>query len=102
MSVKLAMVAVNKSVLTQLDHLSVRVMQALICHLVVSTVIVRWFSYINPCNNPWFLKLWISMSVRLTMEAANKSVPTQMDRLSAHVIRVIACHLITLIALVSD
>ena len=42
------------------------------------------------------------MSVRLTTEAANKSVPTQMDRLSAHVIQAIACHLITLIALVSD
>ncbi len=33
------------------------------------------------------------MSVRLTVEAVNKYVPTQMDHLSAHVIRAIACHL---------
>ncbi len=33
------------------------------------------------------------MSVKLAMEAANKFVPTQMDRLSVHVIRAIACHL---------
>ena len=42
------------------------------------------------------------MSVRLTMEAVNKSAITQMDRLSAHVIRVITCHLIVQTALVSD
>ena len=42
------------------------------------------------------------MSVRLTMEAVNKSVPTQMDRLSAHAIRAMACHLIVQTVLVSD
>ena len=42
------------------------------------------------------------MSVRLTMEAVNKSVTTRMDRLSAHVIRAIACHLTILTVLVSD
>ena len=41
MSVKLAMVAVNKSALTQLDHLSARVIQD---HLVVSIVMVRKLS----------------------------------------------------------
>ena len=45
MSVKLAMVVVNMSALTQLDHLSVRVIQALVYHPVVSTVMVRQFSY---------------------------------------------------------
>ena len=44
----------------------------------------------------------ISMSVRLTMEAVNISATTRMDHLSAHVIRAIACHLVALIALVSD
>ncbi len=42
------------------------------------------------------------MSVRLIMEAANKYVRTRMDRLSAHVIRAIACHLIVQIVLVSN
>ena len=42
------------------------------------------------------------MSVRLTMEAANKYALTRMDRLSARVIRVIACHLIVQTVLVSD
>ena len=42
------------------------------------------------------------MSVRLTMEAANKHALTQMDRLSAHVIRAIACHLIVQTVLVRD
>ncbi len=42
------------------------------------------------------------MSVRLAMEAANKYVPTWMDRLSARVIRAIACHLIVQTALVSS
>ena len=42
------------------------------------------------------------MSVRLTMVAVSKSVPTRMDRLSAHAIRAIACHLIVQIVLVSD
>ena len=41
MSVKLAMVAVSKSALIQLDHLSARVIKALIYHPVVSTVMVR-------------------------------------------------------------
>ena len=45
MSVKLAMVVVNKSVLTQLDRLSAHVVQVLVYHLVVSTVLVRWFSF---------------------------------------------------------
>ncbi len=40
------------------------------------------------------------MSVRLTVEVVNKYVPTQMDRLSAHVIRVITYHLIVQTALV--
>ena len=40
------------------------------------------------------LQLQTSMSVRLTMETVIKSVPTQMDHLSAHVIQAIACHLI--------
>jgi hypothetical protein len=40
MSVKLPMVAVNKFALTQLDHLSARVIRAIACHLVVSTVMV--------------------------------------------------------------
>ena len=40
MSVKLAMVAVNKSALTQLDHLSVHAIGALVYHLVVSTAMV--------------------------------------------------------------
>ena len=44
MSVKLAMVAVNKSALTQLDHLSAHVIRALIYLLVVSAAMVRWFS----------------------------------------------------------
>ena len=44
MSVKLAMVAVNKSAITQLDHLSALVIRALVYHLVVSTAMVRWFS----------------------------------------------------------
>ena len=40
------MVAVNKSALTQLDHLSVRVTQALAYHLMELTVMVRkqWHS----------------------------------------------------------
>ena len=42
MSVKLAMVAVDKSVLTQLDHLSARVIQALVYLLVVLTAMVRY------------------------------------------------------------
>ena len=41
------------------------------------------------------------MSVGLTMEDVNKPVPTQMDHLSAHVIRVIAYHLMELTVLVS-
>ena len=44
MSVKLAMVAVNKSVLTQLDHLSAHVIQVLVYLLVVLTALVRGFS----------------------------------------------------------
>ena len=44
MSVKQAMVAVDKSVLIQLDHLSAHVIQALVYLLVVLTVMVRWFS----------------------------------------------------------
>jgi hypothetical protein len=43
MSVKLIMVAVNKSAITQLDRLSALVIVALIYLLVVSTVRVRWF-----------------------------------------------------------
>ncbi len=42
------------------------------------------------------------MSVRLTMEIVNKYVSTPLDHLSAHVFRVIACHLIVQTALVSD
>ena len=42
------------------------------------------------------------MSVRLTMEAVNKSVTTRMDHLSAHVIRAITCHPIVHSVLVSD
>ncbi len=42
MSVKLAMVAVNKSVITQLDRLSAHVIGDIVYHLVVSTVMVRW------------------------------------------------------------
>ena len=41
------------------------------------------------------------MSVGLTMEDVNKPVPTQMDHLSAHVIRVIAYHLMAQTVLVS-
>ncbi len=41
MSVKLAMVAVNKSAITQLDHLSAHVILVLVYLLVVSTVMVR-------------------------------------------------------------
>ena len=41
MSVKLAMVAVSKSALTQLDHLSACVIWALVYYLVVSTAVVR-------------------------------------------------------------
>ena len=48
------------------------------------------------------LQFQTSMSARLTMEAVNKSVPTQMDRLSAHVMRAIAYHLTILTVLVSD
>ena len=44
MSVKLAMVAVDKSALTQLVHLSARVIQALVYLLVVLTAMVRGFS----------------------------------------------------------
>ena len=43
----------------------------------------------------------ISMSVRLTMVAVNKSVTIQLDHLSAHVIRVIAYHLMVQTVLVS-
>ena len=42
------------------------------------------------------------MSVRLTMEAANKSATTQLDHLNARVIQAIACHLIVQTVLVSD
>ncbi len=42
------------------------------------------------------------MSARLTVEAVNKYVPTRMDRLSARVIRAIACHLIIQTVLVSN
>ena len=42
MSVRLAMVAVNKSALTQLDRLSVCVIRASVYRLVVSTVMVRF------------------------------------------------------------
>ena len=41
------------------------------------------------------------MSVGLTMEDVNKPVTTQMDHLSAHVIRVIAYHLMAQTVLVS-
>jgi hypothetical protein len=41
------------------------------------------------------------MSVRLAMVAANKSVPTRMDHLSARVIRAIACHLMVQAVLVN-
>ena len=41
MSVSQIMVAVNKFVSTQMDHLSVHVVQALIYHLTVSIVMVR-------------------------------------------------------------
>ena len=42
MSVKLAMVAVNRSALTQWDHLSAaHVIRASVYHLVVSTALVR-------------------------------------------------------------
>ena len=41
MSVSQIMVAVNKFVPTQMDHLSVHVVQALIYHLTVSIVMVR-------------------------------------------------------------
>ena len=45
--------------------------------------------------------LWqTSTSVKLTMEVVNKSVPTQMDRLSVLVVWVIACHLMVEIAMV--
>ncbi len=43
MSVKLVMVAVNKSAIIRLDRLSALVIAALIYLLVVSTVMVRWF-----------------------------------------------------------
>ena len=42
------------------------------------------------------------MSVRLAMEAANKSATIQMDHLNACVIQAIACHLIVQTVLVSD
>ena len=38
MSVKLAMVAVNKSATTQMAHLSAHVIGALVCHLTVQAV----------------------------------------------------------------
>ncbi len=41
MSVKPAMVAVNKFALTLLDHLSAHVIRAIVYHLVVATVTVR-------------------------------------------------------------
>ncbi len=41
------------------------------------------------------------MSVKLATVAVNKSALTQLDRLSAHVIRAIACHLIAQTVLVS-
>ena len=44
MSVKLAMVAVNKSAPTQLDRLSAHAIGALVYHLVVSTAMVRKLS----------------------------------------------------------
>ena len=44
----------------------------------------------------------MSMNVKLTMEAVSKSVPTLMDRSSAHVIRVIACHLMVPTAVVNN
>ncbi len=42
------------------------------------------------------------MSVRLAMEAVNKSALTQLDRLNAHVIKAIAYHLMVQTALVSN
>jgi hypothetical protein len=44
----------------------------------------------------------MSMSVRLAMEAVNKSALTQLDRLCARVIKAIAYHLIVQTALVSS
>ena len=44
MNVKLAMVAVNKSALTQLDRLSAHAIGALVYHLVVTAVMVRKLS----------------------------------------------------------
>ncbi len=41
MSVRLAMEAVNKSALTQLDYSSAHVIADIVYHLVVSTVVVR-------------------------------------------------------------
>jgi hypothetical protein len=50
MSVKLAMVSVNKSALIQLDHLSAHVIRALVCHLIVQTVLVSIFIL---CDSTW-------------------------------------------------
>ena len=44
MSVKLAMVAVNKSAPIQLDHLSAHAIGALVYHLVVTAAMVRKLS----------------------------------------------------------
>jgi hypothetical protein len=43
MSVKLTMVAVNKSVLIQLDRLIALVIRAITCHLIAQTVLVSIF-----------------------------------------------------------
>jgi hypothetical protein len=48
MSAKLAMEAVNKSAIIQLDHSSARVIAGIVYHLVVSTVVVRWLAECMP------------------------------------------------------
>ena len=82
----------NKSALTQMDHLSVLVIRALACLQVVPTVLVRMLHtlYIELITI-LLLNFQISMSVKLTTEAVNKTVPTRMGHSSALAIRVIDC-----------
>jgi hypothetical protein len=85
MSVKLAMVAVNKSAITQLDHLSARVIAAILwlvlacCVLVSSSLLEDIAIYLGLRTSQLLIIIamfQIQMSAKPTMEAVSTTVVT--------------------------
>ena len=76
MSVKLAMVAVDRFALIQLDRLSAHVIQAILLLLLAFNVSVSLFDNIAILNNHSAITFQTSMSAKLTTEAVSITVVT--------------------------